>query len=64
MVELLDSPEPVTIMEYFRAGNISDLDIQEDDYISAYGQILSRLGHLHSKGIVHRDLKPENILVE
>ncbi|KAK0246691.1 hypothetical protein LTS09_018170, partial [Friedmanniomyces endolithicus] len=35
-----------------------------DEHVTAWGQILDGLSHLHAKGVVHRDLKPENILVE
>lgn len=68
MVKVLgfhDSSEPVIFMEYYQWGNIADAGaLGEVIYISAYGQILSGLEHLHKKGIAHRDLKPENFLVE
>lgn len=38
--------------------------VDDDRYVSALGQILDGLNHLHRKGVVHRDLKPENFLIE
>jgi len=63
--ELRETPEPAIIMAYCALGNIVDAGTVDDDkYVSAWGQILDGLGHLHAKGVVHRDLKPENILIE
>lgn len=63
--EFYERPEPTIIMEYYSYGNIADAgELGEVTYISAFGQILAGLKHLHGKGIAHRDLKPENLLVE
>ena len=52
-------------MAYYPLGNIVDVGIVDDDrYVSALGQILDGLSHLHAKGVAHRDLKPENFLIE
>ncbi|KAK5713945.1 hypothetical protein LTR15_010851 [Elasticomyces elasticus] len=64
VLELRESPRPAMIMRYYPLGNIANTSTQQDEYISAWGQILHGLSHLHAKGVVHRDLKPENILVE
>ncbi|KAI9781671.1 MAG: hypothetical protein M1816_002228 [Peltula sp. TS41687] len=63
--EFRETPEPMIVMAYYPIGNIVDAGIVgEEAYISALGQILDGLSHLHAKGVVHRDLKPENFLVE
>ena len=63
--EFQETPEPMIIMAYYNQKNIVNAGIVNDDrYISALGQILDGLSHLHAKGMIHRDLKPENFLVE
>jgi len=63
--EFREIPEPMIIMDYYSAGNMVDAGVvDEDRYVSALGQILDGLSHLHAKGVAHRDLKPENFLVE
>ena len=63
--ELLETPEPAIIMTYYPLGNIANAGIvDEERYISAFGQVLDGLSHLHAKGVVHRDLKPENFVIE
>jgi serine/threonine protein kinase len=64
VVEFRESSDPLIIMDYYEHGNIMEANVAYDQYVTAAGQILDGLGHLHAKGVVHRDLKPENILVE
>lgn len=64
VIEFRESPDPLIIMDYYEHGKITKADVAYDQYVTAFGQILDGLGHLHAKGVVHRDLKPENFLVE
>ncbi|KAK5011186.1 hypothetical protein LTR28_005054, partial [Elasticomyces elasticus] len=48
--ELRETPEAMIIMAYYPNGNIMDAGIvDEDKYISALGQILDGLSHIHAK---------------
>lgn len=51
-------------MDYYPIGNITDANLAREESLTAWGQILDGLQHLHAKGVLHRDLKPGNILVE
>ncbi|KAF2817572.1 kinase-like protein, partial [Mytilinidion resinicola] len=63
--EFREAPEPMIVMEYYPDGNMVDALVVDDERrISAAGQILDGLSHLHAKGLAHRDLKPENFLVK
>ncbi|KAI1129045.1 kinase-like protein [Nemania abortiva] len=63
--DLQELPIPMIVMPYFPFGNMVDAGIYDNDqHVSAFGQLLDGLVHLHSRNVVHRDLKPENILVE
>ncbi|OQN95164.1 hypothetical protein B0A48_18759 [Cryoendolithus antarcticus] len=64
VLELRETPEPAVIMRYYPLGNIDNADMLGDELVTAWGQILDGLRHLHAKGVAHRDLKPANILVE
>lgn len=63
--ELVEVPEPMIVMDYYPGGNIEDVtDLSKEDYITATGQILDGLSHLHARGVAHRDLKPQNFMIE
>ncbi|KAK5651041.1 hypothetical protein OQA88_1063 [Cercophora sp. LCS_1] len=63
--ELRETPEVMITMRYYRSGSIAQAGIvAEEKFVTAFGQILDCLTHLHSKRVVHRDIKPENILFE
>ncbi|KAK2744243.1 hypothetical protein FQN57_004328 [Myotisia sp. PD_48] len=63
--ELFKTPNPRMLMALYTYGSILDVDIvNEERFITALGQALDGVSHLHSRKIVHRDLKPQNFLVE
>ena len=63
--ELWETPEPTIIMTYYPLGSMFDAGIvNEGKYVTAWGQVLDGLSHLHTKNMAHRDLKPENFLIE
>jgi len=56
------------VMEIINGGELFDRIVELKNYTEKEAskiivQILSAVGHLHSKNIVHRDLKPENLLL-
>jgi len=72
VVKLKDIYETPTtfyiVMEVINGGELFDKIVElshytEKDASKITFQILSGVGHLHSKNIVHRDLKPENLLL-
>ena len=57
------------VMELFTGGSLLDhlatnLRLGQEQARDFYGQIISGLGHIHSRGVVHRDLKLENIMLD
>ena len=64
VIEFRETPEPLIVMDYYDLGNIMEAGVVYDQYVTAVGQILDGLNHLHAKGVAHRDLKSENLLVE
>ncbi len=61
VIEFRETPEPLIVMEYYEHGNIVEAGVAYDQYVTAIGQILGGLDHLHVKGVAHRDLKPKNL---
>lgn len=65
MFEFRKISKLVIIMAYCPLESMIDASIvSENEYVTAWGQILDDLSHLHTKKMVHRDLKPENFLIE
>ena len=57
------------MMELFTGGNLLDHvyshgRLGEEEARNIFGQIISGLDHIHSRGVVHRDLKLENIMMD
>lgn len=64
VVEFQEKPEPLIVMDYYPLGNFFDAGIVDENVcVTALGQLLDGLDHLHKNAVAHRDLKPENILV-
>ncbi|MCJ1386248.1 hypothetical protein MMC17_009374 [Xylographa soralifera] len=64
VIDFIETPEPALIMELYPLGNIRDVGVPYDQYITVFAQILFGLSHLHKNRVAHRDLKPENFLVK
>ena len=63
-IDFLETPDPLLIMPFYQLGTLEiQKDVTEQQYVSAFHQILLGLRHLHARNIVHRDLKPANLLV-
>lgn len=53
------------VMEYYPDGSLADAhNFDNKRYMTAIGQILDGLSHVHAKGLAHGNLKPENFLVK
>ena len=64
VMEFQETLEPLIVMDYYDLGNFMETAVAYDQYLTAVGQVLDGLDHLHAKGLAHRDLKPENLLIE
>lgn len=63
-IDFLEVPDPLLVMPFYRLGTLDSQEgVTEQQYVSAFHQILLGLRHLHGRNIVHRDLKPANLLV-
>ena len=63
-INFLEAPDPLLVMPFYPLGTLDAQEaVTEQQYVSAFHQILLGLRHLHARNIVHRDLKPANLLV-
>ena len=70
LLDILESPRHLYIgLEYASKGELFDYvvnkkQLDEQEAMNFFRQIIYGLEYLHSLGICHRDLKPENILLD
>lgn len=62
--EFRETPEPIIIMDYYPLMSINSNPMDDAGYVSAFGQTLDGLVHLHANNVAHRNLKPKNLLVQ
>lgn len=61
---LLEEGAPYLAMEYASGGTLSEfVPASWDEVKNLLLELLSILGHAHSRGVVHRDLKPGNVIL-
>ena len=67
--DLIETSEYVAIvMEYVAGVTLKSYlerygAMEEEDLNTFFGQMLSAVGYIHSKGYIHRDIKPSNFMV-
>ena len=59
MYFVMEYADGLTLKEYIKRKNI----LSQKEIVDISCQILSALGHLHSKSIVHCDIKPHNVII-
>jgi serine/threonine protein kinase len=60
----LEADRPFFVMPYAQSSLAEELaDLEEEDALGLFAEILDAVEYCHSHGIVHRDLKPKNILM-
>ena len=72
----LDHPNIVSVVDYdleerpffvmpYAGSNLADelADLEEEEALALFDEILDAVEYCHTRGIVHRDLKPKNILM-